>query len=1334
VNKRLSRLIFAGSLFAMVLSVGLFLKSGQAMALTQGISGDVSIGCPSGCQAVTNNPTSYYQIDSPNTGSATNIQITVSYPCSSNMGFSLKVLNGGGDPNYQDPNACASGNGSSVKVNFSMFTGSNCQPDPIPTLNECYATIYMTAIGASSGHFAYSLNVNGNADIADAASTSPGPTANPAGSDWPSGGWARQFGMFPQNVNFNFDTPCTMTAQFVYVAWAGVDYGSSYQPGNVSWQLTDNGSWVNSESNGQLDGNNPSNSTGVFSYGFWAYPGHTYSWSWTGIDQGHGGNEVVFSVPFTQNSFDLGQSCGPSWNLGNGGSVTPGTVTPGQSANFNEYVYNNGPDTATYQWKAQEWYAGISSPYDITSYAWISARSGGVNPNRTDNKVPWPNNTSAPDGSQYCQRLMYTYASGPNDTGQTIGVQLCVTLKRSTTPVVTCNSTFIPEADSDQQGNNVNIPPGSPSDNSPSNPDSWSNPQPPKATNTETTGALVTIAGTNASPASFWQGETLNPTTLHSPYTMNYVPSNPTISVTVGYYENALTHLGGNEWVLLATNTYNLSCLTTTLNTPAGSCSLSVSGGDGPGGVFTVGQSINVTGAIYNPGGSPTDIPLPASNADGNLNINFNGGEHDWGSPIPLGGSSGTISLGTVTANAGPNPTYQTITATPAYGGTLFPGACHITFPVYAPFTLTPNASVTLSPDPEDPSSVNNDTYVAEGGTTVSENVTSNLYEVPSQSSSTIPNGNTSSTGPFSPGSTTCLYQSPSPYNISGCDPSLSNGSYPPSTPLTAGDTYCATINVPATTVGSNIAYVGPQSGYSTIVGGAASSATSCPPVVNKPYFKVYGSGVASGGSFSGPADGLLADWNNNSGLYPDYDYGGGSELANLATGPIVGYASAQQSTNDVRPPADLNFANSGWSSGACSISTGSYTPNIGGCFGSAQPLLSELGLPNPAAWPGCLPAAAGTYNCTDGTTASPVNLTLGATTINDGQSVYLNVNGNVYINGPITYSGANAGSWNPNNVPSFILNVTGGNIYIAPGVGELDGLYVAEPNGSSGGIIYTCGQSDFTPMGGSTLYTGCNKQLTVYGSFEAQSVHMMRTYGSLRNETPVAAVAPVHITKNGKDYSSCTPIPPSGGAYACTNDGNSVWDYQEYGATYSLSGVPAGNNYNLNINYQNYQGNWPPPSSLSPPYYYVVDVLVNGTKVQTLSLPSNGGSYSVNLSSLPANPSITLDWLNNGYPPPGGSSAGGTDPGFVPAPGNPTAYDPNLEINSLVVSSTGTPPTPPSPLSCSNNGGSTAPRPTCAAEVFDYSPESSLSTPYTTGASKNANSAIEIYNLPPVL
>ncbi len=1027
-----------------------------------------------------------------------------------------------------------------------------------------------------------------------------------------------------------------------------------------------------------------------------------------------------------------------SWQLSGGTGGGPATVAPGQSVNFSNYVVNDGPSTANYYWHVQGSYGGGPGSYaDIGGHnGTVSTPSGQTNPSDTNSLVPWPNNTGARDGSTYCERIVYTNASGPG-TGSSTSGAVCLTLSRPTSPVITCNSTFIPEATSDQQGNNINIPPGSPSDNSATNPDSWSNPLPPKATDTDTTGAYITISGTNASPGGYWQGETLNPTTDYSPYTANYVPSNPTITVTVNYYENALTHLGGREWTLIGTNSTTLTCLTPTANNSGGGCSLSVSGGDGPGGVFTVGQSVSVSGAIYNPAG-PDNIPLPPSNGNGNLNLNFNGGQYDWGSAIPLNGSSGPFSLGSIAANGGPNPSYQTITATPAYGGTLFPGACSITFPVYAPFTLTPNASVTLAPDPEDPTSVNNDTYVTEGGTTVSENVTSNLYEVPSQSSGTIPNGNTSSTGPFSPSTTTCLYQSPSPYNISGCDPSLSNGSYPPSTPLTAGDTYCATINVPATTVGSNIAYVGPQPGYSTVVGGAAASATSCPPVVNKPYFKVYGSGVASGGSFSGPADGLLADWNNNSGLYPDYDYGGGSELANLATGPIVGYASAQQSTNDVRPPADLNFANSGWSSGTCSISTGSYTPNIGGCFGSAQPLLSELGLPNPAAWPGCLPAGPGTYNCTDGTTSSPVNLTLGATTITDGQSVYLNVNGNVYINGPITYSGANAGTWNPNNVPSFILNVTGGNIYIAPGVGELDGLYVAEPNGSSGGIIYTCGQSDFTPMGGSTLYTGCNRQLTVYGGFEAQSVHMMRTYGSLRNETPTAAVPPVNITKSGKDYSSCTPIPPSWGTIACANDGSSVYNYQEYGATYSLTGVPAGSNYNLQINYQNYQGNWPPPSSLSPPYYYVVNVLVNGAVVQTLSLPSNSGSYPVTLSSLPANPSITLDWLNNGYAPPGGSSSSGTDPGFVPAPGNPTYYDPNFEINSLNLTKNGSPPSPPPGPAlhqCSNNsGGWTSPRPTCAAEVFDYSPESSLSTPYTSGASTSANSAIEIYNLPPVL
>ena len=82
----------------------------------------------------------------------------------------------------------------------------------------------------------------------------------------------------------------------------------------------------------------------------------------------------------------------------------------------------------------------------------------------------------------------------------------------------------------------------------------------------------------------------------------------------------------------------------------------------------------------------------------------------------------------------------------------------------------------------------------------------------------------------------------------------------------------------------------------------------------------------------------------------------------------------------------------------------------------------------------------------------------------------------------------------------SFVVKA-GRNIYIAPNVKRLDGVYVAKGN------IYTCSNatgtgpkqtSDSGP--GNSYYTVCNKQLLIRGTFVAKKVSLMRTYGSLRN------------------------------------------------------------------------------------------------------------------------------------------------------------------------------------------------------------------------------------------
>src|SRR5690606_4776520 len=77
---------------------------------------------------------------------------------------------------------------------------------------------------------------------------------------------------------------------------------------------------------------------------------------------------------------------------------------------------------------------------------------------------------------------------------------------------------------------------------------------------------------------------------------------------------------------------------------------------------------------------------------------------------------------------------------------------------------------------------------------------------------------------------------------------------------------------------------------------------------------------------------------------------------------------------------------------------------------------------------------------------------------IGAGRHVTIYVNGNAYISNNITYQSTTYG--NIGQIPSFRLIVRG-NIYVAPGVTELNGLYVAMSNGTpNSGKFYTCGQA----------------------------------------------------------------------------------------------------------------------------------------------------------------------------------------------------------------------------------------------------------------------------------
>lgn len=225
---------------------------------------------------------------------------------------------------------------------------------------------------------------------------------------------------------------------------------------------------------------------------------------------------------------------------------------------------------------------------------------------------------------------------------------------------------------------------------------------------------------------------------------------------------------------------------------------------------------------------------------------------------------------------------------------------------------------------------------------------------------------------------------------------------------------------------------------------------------------------------------------------------GAGTDLAAQAVGAIApgGFTTGQRAgMTGTAGEADkyLSFANTtaGWG--------GQF--GAGGCAGdyfAARP--ASPGTP-PAM--SSLPTTSGAHSFSGGST--------GARTISAGQQATVYVDGDLRINGNVTYAGS--GGWSSvSQIPSLTV-VVRGDILIHPNVTQLSGTYIAQPReDGSGGTIYTCTpggviQQD-NPAGRASLITNCGgtdnttsgRQLTIYGSFIARTVKFLRLSGSTIN------------------------------------------------------------------------------------------------------------------------------------------------------------------------------------------------------------------------------------------
>lgn len=310
-----------------------------------------------------------------------------------------------------------------------------------------------------------------------------------------------------------------------------------------------------------------------------------------------------------------------------------------------------------------------------------------------------------------------------------------------------------------------------------------------------------------------------------------------------------------------------------------------------------------------------------------------------------------------------------------------------------------------------------------------------------------------------------------------------------------------------------------PPSGANTVCNGTFT-------VTYLPYLQVYGGDVMAGSSPTAAGGAGTCATNPNAGIFSWNNHttdfsGGGAQYAVQALAAIEDFAGAQGS--DAAPPTDLSFANT-------------YTPADAGKLNAGQGLFG-----------GYYGGTGSDCDFTSDITGAPTttDMTISATTIAAGaQTVRYITGADVYISGNIVY--ASTGGWtNVADIPYFKLVVVGGNIYINNDVTQLDGLYVAEPDGAGGGNIYTCASALGTPVAPATAgyFNTCKHQLVVNGAFVAKQVQFLRTTGSLGQAKAGDTVASNHgaevfnytpelwlprgAASNDSGYAAITALPP---------------------------------------------------------------------------------------------------------------------------------------------------------------------------------------------------------------
>lgn len=385
-----------------------------------------------------------------------------------------------------------------------------------------------------------------------------------------------------------------------------------------------------------------------------------------------------------------------------------------------------------------------------------------------------------------------------------------------------------------------------------------------------------------------------------------------------------------------------------------------------------------------------------------------------------------------------------------------------------------PSASANLGPDNEEPSQATFTSRITQTGTPYAATFSREYYVVRRGSASkemiaTAKFAPALSANPFS-GSTTSNWGPENAVVTDVLQAAKLN--------LKTGDKVCAEVTVSPARVRVNYRGI-----IVSTLEASRTTGAECDVMTDKPYVSFLGNDVYAGGAFvSGGACTSVSgmDIRAFSKVSGTQVLGSGTQLAAGAMAAIDGFSSGVG--NSGASQTRLTFANNG----------GGYGGNFGQSRCIPDYYSQAPGSPNVVG--AVSPPAAGSNTQHVRPTGSFVRVN-GATNLSGKAAIY--VDGDVVIDNNIQFASTN---WaDRDSVPSFYL-VVRGNIYISSGVSRLDGVYVAQPNGPNGGVIYTCTKSDGVRYTAAELGSNCNSQLTVNGNFVSKQTRLLRTKGSMRD------------------------------------------------------------------------------------------------------------------------------------------------------------------------------------------------------------------------------------------